>query len=152
MRAWELDATDAGALLVNLHGPIATIATVRPAPLAQGRGGIGLVASVAGYRGLRKAFIYGASKAALIDFTETLYFDLHPRGLGVYLIIARLRADAIDRQECVRDAPSHFCGRGRASDAARLAGRGIRDRRSARVHAAVEDPAPAALPDCTSLS
>jgi short-subunit dehydrogenase len=88
MRTWELAATDARALLeVNLHGPIAAIATVRPAPLAQRRGAIGLVASVAGYRGLPKAFIYGASKAALIDFAEALYFDLHPRGLGVYLIM-----------------------------------------------------------------
>jgi short-subunit dehydrogenase len=41
---------------------------------------------VAGYRGLPKALIYGASKAALINFTETLYLDLHPKGLGVYLI------------------------------------------------------------------
>jgi short-subunit dehydrogenase len=41
---------------------------------------------VAGYGGLPKALIYGASKAALINFTETLYLDLHGRGLGVYLI------------------------------------------------------------------
>jgi len=59
---------------------------VLPALLAQGRGALGIVASVAGYRGLPKALIYGASKAALINFTETLYLDLHPRGFGVYLI------------------------------------------------------------------
>ena len=57
-----------------------------PALLAQGKGALGIVASVAGYRGLPKALIYGASKAALINFTETLYLDLHPRGFGVYLI------------------------------------------------------------------
>ena len=33
-----------------------------------------------------KLSIYGASKAALINFTETLYLDLHPKGFGVYLI------------------------------------------------------------------
>ena len=87
VRAWELNAQDADALLrINLNGPIAASAAVLPALLAQGNGAIGLVSSVAGYRGLPKALVYGASKAALINFAETLYLDLAPRGLGVYLI------------------------------------------------------------------
>jgi short-subunit dehydrogenase len=87
IRAWELDENQAEALLrTNLHGPILSCAVVLPALLAQGHGAIGIVSSVAGYRGLPKALIYGASKAALINFTETLYLDLHGRGLGVYLI------------------------------------------------------------------
>jgi short-subunit dehydrogenase len=73
-------------LETNLHGVIKTTAAVLPALLAQGSGAIGIVSSVAGYRGLPKALIYGASKAALINFAETLYLDLHPKGLGVYLI------------------------------------------------------------------
>jgi short-subunit dehydrogenase len=88
MRAWELNEKDARALLeVNLHGVINTTAVVVPGLLAQGRGAIGIVASVAGYRGLPTALVYGASKAAVINFTETLYLDLHPKGLGVYLIM-----------------------------------------------------------------
>ena len=88
MRAWELNEKDSRALLeTNLHGVINTCAAVLPGLLAQGTGGIGIVASVAGYSGLPKALIYGASKAALVNFTETLYFDLHPKGLGVYLIM-----------------------------------------------------------------
>jgi short-subunit dehydrogenase len=87
IRAWELTATDADALLkINLNGPIAATAAVLPALLAQGTGAIGLVSSVAGFRGLPKALVYGASKAALINFAEALYLDLRPRGLGVYLI------------------------------------------------------------------
>jgi short-subunit dehydrogenase len=87
MRAWELSESRARALFeTNLHAVVGTVATVLPGLLAQGRGAIGIVASVAGYRGLPKALIYGASKAALINFTETLYLDLHPRGIGVYLI------------------------------------------------------------------
>ncbi len=87
IRAWDLTEANATALLkTNLHGVINTAATVLPALLAQGKGALGIVASVAGYRGLPKALIYGASKAALINFTETLYLDLHPRGFGVYLI------------------------------------------------------------------
>ena len=87
MRAWDLDANRADALLeTNLHGPIGVCAVVLPELLAAGRGAIGIVSSVAGYRGLPKALIYGASKAALINFAEALYLDLNPRGLGVYLI------------------------------------------------------------------
>jgi len=88
VRAWELTEKDSRALLeVNLHAVINTTAAVVPGLLAQGRGAIGIVASVAGYRGLPKALVYGASKAAVINFTETLYLDLHPKGLGVYLIM-----------------------------------------------------------------
>ena len=87
IRAWELTEANAMALLkTNLHGVIGTCAVVLPALLAQRYGAIGIVGSVAGYRGLPKALIYGASKAAVINFTETLYLDLHPKGLGVYLI------------------------------------------------------------------
>ncbi|MEO8346274.1 MAG: SDR family NAD(P)-dependent oxidoreductase [Betaproteobacteria bacterium] len=88
MRAWELNEKDSRALLeINLHGVLNTTGAVVPGLLAQGHGAIGIVASVAGYRGLPKALVYGASKAAVINFTETLYMDLHPKGLGVYLIM-----------------------------------------------------------------
>ena len=87
IRAWDLTEVAADALLeINLNGPIATIAAVLPALLARNKGAIGVVSSVAGYRGLPKALVYGTSKAALINFPETLYLDLHPRGIGVYLI------------------------------------------------------------------
>lgn len=87
IRAWELTEQNAMALLeTNLHGVVKTVAVVLPALLAQGHGAVGIVSSVAGYRGLPKALVYGASKAALINFAEALYLDLHPKGLGVYLI------------------------------------------------------------------
>jgi len=87
MRAWELtDAKSRALLETNLHGPIGTVAAVLPALLEQGHGAIGVVSSVAGYSGLPKALIYGASKAALINFCEALYLDLAPKNIGVYLI------------------------------------------------------------------
>lgn len=49
-------------------------------------GGLALVASVAGYRGLPKALGYGPAKAALIHLAEVLYLDLQARGVGVWLI------------------------------------------------------------------
>ena len=61
-------------------------ACVAPSFVKRGSGAIAVVGSVAGYGGLPKAVTYGPTKAALINLAETLYLDLAPRGLGVYLI------------------------------------------------------------------
>lgn len=68
-------------------GPINVTAAVASDLVAQGTGAIGIVSSVAPYRGLPKALVYGASKAALVNFAETLYLDLRPRNVGVYLVM-----------------------------------------------------------------
>lgn len=87
MRADSWDLARARALLeVNLFGVLNCLDATLPALLAQGRGGIAIVASVAGYVGLPQALAYGPSKAALINLAESLYGDLHPRGIGVYLV------------------------------------------------------------------
>lgn len=87
MRADSLDLGAARAMLeTNLIGPFNLLAALTPALLAQRRGAIALVASVAGYGGLPRALAYGPSKAALINLAESLYLDLHPRGIGVHLI------------------------------------------------------------------
>jgi len=87
MRATDLDRERARRLVdTNLVGTIGVVAAVLPAMLARGAGGIAVVASVAGYRGLPRALIYGPTKAALINFAESLYLDLQPRGIGVYLV------------------------------------------------------------------
>ncbi len=71
---------------VNLRGVFNCLDVVLPTLLRQGSGGIGIVASVAGYSGLPKALVYGPTKAALINLAESLYLDLHPRGINVYII------------------------------------------------------------------
>ncbi|MFZ4877290.1 SDR family NAD(P)-dependent oxidoreductase [Janthinobacterium sp. Mn2066] len=87
MRADDFDLAQAQSLMdLNVGGVFACLAPVLPLLLKQGAGGIGIVASVAGYGGLPKALVYGASKAALINLTESLYLDLHPRGIDVYQI------------------------------------------------------------------
>jgi len=87
MRAQSWDLAAARRLLdVNLIGVLNCLDVILPALLRQRSGGVGIVSSVAGYVGLPKALIYGASKAALINLAESLYLDLHPEGIGVYLI------------------------------------------------------------------
>ena len=71
---------------INVGSMYKAIATVLPAMLEAQRGGIALIASVAGYMGLPNASVYGPTKAALINLAEILYGDLHPRGINTYLI------------------------------------------------------------------
>ena len=93
MRAWAIDLTAAERMIAaNLSGAVTFAAAVLPHLLAdeqdsgEGGGDIAFVASVAGYRGLPKALVYGPTKAALINLAESLYLDLRPEGVGVYLV------------------------------------------------------------------
>ncbi|GAA5179379.1 SDR family NAD(P)-dependent oxidoreductase [Niveibacterium umoris] len=87
MRAWDLTVEGARTTFeINLMGVINGVAAVAPQLLQQGEGAIVIVGSVAGYRGLPKALAYGASKAAVINFAESLYMDLAPRGVSVFLV------------------------------------------------------------------
>ena len=71
---------------INYLGALYVLDAVLPHFLRQGTGHVSLISSVAGYRGLPRSLAYGPTKAALINLAETLYADLHPRGLGVSLI------------------------------------------------------------------
>ncbi|MCU0810902.1 MAG: SDR family NAD(P)-dependent oxidoreductase [Thiobacillaceae bacterium] len=87
VRAWELDAEAAEQLVqVNLVGAINASALLAPYFAARGSGRLAITASVAGYGGLPTGLVYGATKAALINFAETLYLDLAPKGVAVHLI------------------------------------------------------------------
>ena len=87
VRAWTLETGAARRMLeINLHGVIHCLPPLVAQLLRQGNGGIAVVSSVAGYAGLPTSLVYGASKAALNNLTETLYLDLAPRGISVYLV------------------------------------------------------------------
>jgi short-subunit dehydrogenase len=87
VRAWDLDAAQARALVeTNLIGMLNASAALVPAFCRSANGAIAIVSSVAGYGGLPSGLVYGATKAALINLAETLYLDLAPRGIGVYLV------------------------------------------------------------------
>ncbi len=71
---------------LNFAGTLHCIEAVLPGMLARHRGAIAPVASLAGYRGLPRAAAYGASKAALINFLESIRFHLVKSGLTVTII------------------------------------------------------------------
>lgn len=87
MRAWELDLEAERRMVeVNLGGAFHVLAAVLPSFLAERRGAVVLVSSVAGYRGLPRSLVYGPTKAALINLAEALWLDLAPRGIGVTVV------------------------------------------------------------------
>lgn len=87
VRAWTLDISRIRQMVnTNLEGPMIAVATVLPDMLAARSGSISIIASVAGYMGLPKSLVYGPTKAALINFCESLYLDVHDKGIAVSVI------------------------------------------------------------------
>ena len=87
MRAQQFDLARARAMLdANLHGVLNGLAALLPMCERNTCGGLALVSSVAGYRGLPKSLAYGPGKAAVINLAETLWLDLSPQGVGVWLV------------------------------------------------------------------
>jgi short-subunit dehydrogenase len=82
---WDSDVF-ADHIRTNLMGAVHTLEGVVPTMLAEGRGQIVGVASVAGYRGLPGSEAYGASKAALLNLLEALRGALAPRGVVVQTV------------------------------------------------------------------
>ena len=87
MRAWDLhDEAIRNMMQTNVYGAMNASALLSKYFLNQGTGHVSIVSSVAGYRGLPKALVYGPSKAAMINFAETLYMDLSEKGIGVSVV------------------------------------------------------------------
>jgi short-subunit dehydrogenase len=82
---WDSDSF-ARHVQTNLLGAVHTFEAVVPTMLAEGRGRIVGVASVAGYRGLPGGEAYAATKAALLNFLESLRGQLDPRGVVVQTV------------------------------------------------------------------
>lgn len=78
--------TAAKVMAVNYGGACNGLDAVLPLMRGRGRGRIGVVASVAGYRGFPGLAAYGPSKAALINLCESLYSDLRRDGVRLSVI------------------------------------------------------------------
>lgn len=87
MRAFEINLEEAKRIFdINFIGALNSANSVIPHFVSRHSGTLVVISSVAGYRGLPNSLVYGASKAALSNFTETLYLDLKPRGINVHLV------------------------------------------------------------------
>jgi len=71
---------------VNLKGVVRCFLAVLPKMRSAGRGQIAIVSSVSGYTGLPRAAAYGSSKAALINFAESLHPECKAVGVDIRLI------------------------------------------------------------------
>lgn len=71
---------------LNYGGMLHCIEAVLPSMLKRGRGYLAPVASLAGYRGLPRAAAYGASKAAMIHFLESIRFHLKSKGITISIV------------------------------------------------------------------
>ena len=71
---------------VNFFGTLNSIKSVEKYFKDLGKGHISIVSSIAGYRGLPNSTGYGASKAALNNLAESLYFDFGRHNVRVSLI------------------------------------------------------------------
>ena len=71
---------------INLQGTLNCLAAVLPGLLRRGEGQLAIMASLAGYSGLPGAAVYGATKAALINLSESFRPELEARGIKLQLI------------------------------------------------------------------
>lgn len=77
----------ANALLsVNLNGVLNTVYAVLPLMRERGRGQIGLMSSLAAWRGMALTPVYSASKAGVKAYGEALRDLLAPEGVGISVI------------------------------------------------------------------
>lgn len=82
---FQLDAVNT-LIDVNLRGTTNCLAPAMQAMRDQGYGKIGVVASVAGYKGLPSAAAYSATKAGIIALCESLHPELKTEGVSLSVI------------------------------------------------------------------
>lgn len=73
---------------VNCAGPLRLVHALAPAMVARGRGGIVLMASIAGFQGAPRIAAYSASKAFNTVLGEALWYELRDSGVDVLVSCA----------------------------------------------------------------
>jgi short-subunit dehydrogenase len=73
---------------VNCAGPLRLVHALAPAMVARGRGGVVLMASIAGFQGVPRIAAYSASKAFNTVLGEALWYELRQQGVDVLVSCA----------------------------------------------------------------
>lgn len=71
---------------INLIGALNVTTAIIPKLKKQGRGHLSIVASIAGYIGLPNSAIYGATKAALINFSESIFWECKKYNIDISVV------------------------------------------------------------------
>ena len=71
---------------INFFGVVDCVKAVEDYFKNRKKGHLSIVSSIAGYRGLPNSSGYGPSKAALTNFTESIYFDFKKYNISISLI------------------------------------------------------------------
>jgi len=125
----EFDTREYDSIMqINFSGALYCIEAVLPSMIERKKGHLVGVSSVAGYRGLPQAAAYGASKAALTHFLESIRFDLEQYNIAVSVVSPGfVRTPLTDKNEF--DMPFRI----EADEAAEHMLRGI-ERKSIEIH------------------
>ncbi len=88
----------------NLFGPVRLTQALLPAMRRAGRGRVVAVSSQGAIRGMPSISAYGASKAALERWAQSLAAEVAPFGIGVSVLVAgTFRTDILEPTETFRD-------------------------------------------------
>jgi len=90
---------------VNVKGPLRFVHTLGPGMCRRGRGGIVLMASLAGFQGAPGLAAYAASKAFTIVLGESLWAELRPSGVDVLVSCAGAVRTPNYRKALAKEAP-----------------------------------------------
>jgi short-subunit dehydrogenase len=83
----NLDSSISSRIIdVNLKGAVNLAAVTLPRMIKEKRGHLSFVASIAGYIGLPSSSVYGATKAGLINFCESIYNEAKEYNIDISLI------------------------------------------------------------------
>jgi short-subunit dehydrogenase len=94
------------AVSVNVLGPVRIVHALAPRLVAQGRGGIVLMSSLAGLQGTPRLATYAGSKAFNIVFGESLWGELREAGVDVVVSCAgAIRTPGYASASQAKDAP-----------------------------------------------
>jgi short-subunit dehydrogenase len=90
---------------VNVKGPLRFVHALAPAMRQEGRGGLVLMSSIAGFHGAPNLAAYAASKAFNIVLGESLWAELRPSGVDVLVSCAGAIRTPNYAKALAREAP-----------------------------------------------